>query len=698
MSEVSAFQTPSFDNTDLLVLPVSSTVANTVLDGFNTEPVDIQRLASVIGRDAALSARMLMVANSIAYRGRSPRRASLEPTLAVLGLKTIRTITTVTAIHQTFSPYHGIQLDELDSFRHHALTCAHLARNLAHITAYPAPDEAYLAGLLHDLGRLVITMRHPTALQEVRVLTRAPNDIPALEQRLFGVDHCELGATLVESWRLRSFLADAIRFHHQPTEDLRGAHPLLRLLHVANTLSQDTPPGETASSAADRLLGLNPSRVRELHAEWIHEIESLALGLGIAQPAATDRRRASPAPVKDDLEPAIRNSLLVDGACAELNEAESEPALLVAIARSATILFDLTEIHFFPCDPRTGMLQGSDPELPGEIVIDPVGGATNSLSRALRERRPCHSLGDGSTSVGVIDHQLARWWGRDGVFCLPLATTTEPLGVWVAGITRAQLPRLLSQSPLLERFSAKAAHALDALRRHERHRNRAQEDRRLLEQQHLRAVLHEVSNPLTIVRNYLHLLALKPGEPVASEELRILREETERVGRILLRLAETDGEGAEEIDFNLNQTIRDLARVLDDALCRPHGIRLTLHLADGIAPLARGRDAVRQVILNLVRNAVEALGQGGAITVTTQDQINLQGRQYVEMAIADNGPGLTADLRANLFQPLVSPKGGDHAGLGLAIVRKLAEELGGYVGYRPNSHGGSIFLLLVPQS
>jgi signal transduction histidine kinase len=184
---------------------------------------------------------------------------------------------------------------------------------------------------------------------------------------------------------------------------------------------------------------------------------------------------------------------------------------------------------------------------------------------------------------------------------------------------------------------------------------------------------------------------------VVDGELRVLREETERVGRILLRLAETGGEAPEEGGFNLNQTIRDLARVLDDALCRPCGIRLNLQLTEGLAPLAHGRDAVRQVILNLLRNAVEALGRGGAITVSTQGQINLQGRQYVEMAVADDGPGLSADLSAKLFQPLASPKGGGHAGLGLAIVRNLAEELGGYAGYRPNARGGSVFLLLLPQ-
>ena len=153
MSEVSTFQPSPFDNTDLLALPVSSAVLDAVLDACSAESVDLRRLAGVIGHDATLSARMLMVANSTAYRDRSPRQASLEPTLTVLGLKTIRTITTITAVHQTFSPFPGIQPDELDRFRRHALICAYLARNLAKTTAYPAPDEAYLAGLLHGHRR-----------------------------------------------------------------------------------------------------------------------------------------------------------------------------------------------------------------------------------------------------------------------------------------------------------------------------------------------------------------------------------------------------------------------------------------------------------------------------------------------------------------------------------------------------------------
>jgi signal transduction histidine kinase len=188
---------------------------------------------------------------------------------------------------------------------------------------------------------------------------------------------------------------------------------------------------------------------------------------------------------------------------------------------------------------------------------------------------------------------------------------------------------------------------------------------------------------------------------VAQEELKELREETERVGRILLRLADSGEAGLEETGVDLNKTIRDLGRVLDDALCRPRGIRLSLNLMDGLPSLARGRDAIRQILLNLVRNAVEAFearGSIGAITVTTQDGVNLQGRPYVEMAVADDGPGLPKDLRAGLFQPMASTKGGGHAGLGLAIAKNLVDELGGCVIHRPNTGGGTVFLVLLPQA
>lgn len=694
MPEAPDFHQP-FDSSDLSALPTLPAVVGDLLAAFADDNASIQALARIISRDAPLSARMLAVANSAAYRSRSPRVSSLERTLTVVGLATAKTIAVTTAIYQTFSHLHGIPPNELAPFWRHILVCAHLVRRLAAITAYPAPDEAYLCGLLHDIGRLLIAVRHPNAFEAVRA--RAPTlcDVPVLERELFGADHCTLGAALVESWRLHSFLADAIRFHHQPVDKLCDAHPLLRLLQTANALSQANEPDDAAFADADRLLGLTPALLRRARAEAEFEVAALVVDLGIASPEASAGQDAAAPPVMPHWRQRVQEQALIDGVRGEMCAADGEPALLEAIARCAAILFNLAEVRFFLLNPATGLLHSHDPDGPLREGVD-LAGAENALVRALRERRLSHTLGE--DSAGLLDRQLCRLWQADGVLCLPLYAAADPLGAMAVGIARTQAPRLLAQSPMLELFASEAAIQLGQLRRREARCRRIEEDRRLLERQQLRAVLHEVANPLTIVRNYLHLLTIRLGVQAPMEELRILREETERVGRILLRLTEPDHDQAHAAaGVNLNGVVRDLSRVLDDALCRPRGIRLSLDLAPDIPPLKAGGDPIRQVLLNLVRNAVEAMEAGGTITVTTRDQVHWHGRFYVELAVADTGPGIAAEQQAGLFQPIASAKGDGHAGLGLTIIKKLIDELGGYVSYRPNQGGGALFLILLPR-
>ncbi len=697
MPEATVSHVP-FDSTDLLALPALPTVVGELLAAFDDENVDVQTLAHLIGCDATISARMLTVANSAAYHNRAPRTSSLERTLTVLGLETAKTIALTTAIHQTFSHLRGIPPADMDRFWHHALSCAHLAQRLAQTIAYPAPDEAYLCGLLHDLGKLVIGVRHPTALQVGSTRAHSCSDVPLLEQQIFGADHCELGAALVESWRLRSFLADAIRFHHLAAEHLRGAHPLLRLLHVANTLSQDNELDDAACISADTLFGLTPALLRQLRAESTREMMPLAASLSIAN--SIENTSAEPAVLNRSastrLNRSVQERTLVSGVHAEMSQADDETTLLESVARCTTILFDLGEVHFFLPEPQTGMLRSHTSGELCELMIDPAG-AENVMTCALRDRRISYSLAGTNANVSVIDRQLARILRTDGVLCIPLYTAAEFLGGLVAGVSQAQLPRLLGQDRLLHLFAAEIAEHLGMLRQRERRRGRVHEDQRLLEQQRLRTVLHEAANPLTILRNYIHLLTVTLKEPSIQEDLQVLREETERVGRILLRLSDP-GYGPETSStVELNTIIRDLARVLDDALCRPREIQLSLELADGIPSFTQGGDVLRQILLNLVRNAVEALGRGGAITIATRDNINWHGRIYVELAVADNGPGLSDEQRTQLFQPVASAKGGEHAGLGLAIVRNLVEELDGYISCRSNRGGGLIFQVLLPR-
>ncbi len=697
MSETADSGRP-FDSTDLLALPVLPAVVGDLLAAFGDDQLDLQRLTQLIRYDAVLSARMLTVTNSVAYARQAPRTASLEQSLTILGLDTARAIVTTTALCQSPSFPYPIPTSELNRFWRHSLACAQMARRLAEMTGYPDPDEAYLGGLLHDLGQLIIGVRHAGVFREVRVLAPLQHEIPNLERRLFGADHCELGAALVDAWKLNSFLADAIRFHHLSAEELRGTHPLLRLLHVANTLSQEEEPRQDALLNADRFFSLPPALLMQARAEVDREMKNLASDLNVVAAVVDVGGDTVSTPAQAHLRQTLQEQSLINEVRMVLCPVDDEITLLDAIVRCVAILFNLPEAHFFLHDPATGMLCGreNDGRL-REIVIDPAV-ADNVVNRAWQEQQIVHSFGEKTAKIGIIDYQLSRLWGTEGVLSLPLHTSAQSLGVLGIGISSAQLARLLPQTRLLRLFARAAATALEKLRQHEVHQRRVQEDRALLEQQRLRAALHEISNPITIVRNYLYLLSTELEPPVAQEELRVLREETERVSRILLRLGHSDETGLERSCFDLNGTIRDLARVLSDTLCRPRGIRLQLQLMDDLPLLEQGRDAVRQILLNLVRNASEALEPNGIITVSTQDRVNLQGQQYVEMTVADDGPGLPSALRTALFQPVASTKGSDHAGLGLAIVKNLVEELDGHIICRSTAGGGAEFLVLLPRS
>jgi putative nucleotidyltransferase with HDIG domain len=678
---------------DLLALPIMPTVMEALLETCESRNIDVQKQAQLIGYDPVLSLRLLTMEH--AAQGQTSQPPNLQNALAIINPTTLRTLVVASALQQSAIQRDGFPTPALKRFWRHSLCCAHLARRLAEITGFPDPETAYLAGLLHDLGKLALSVHQVTAPDEIHTLSRIARtltEVPELEQRLLGADHCTLGAALLDSWKLPPLLSDAIRYHHLPAPELRGAHPLLGLLHVANALSQETGCAESVLAEEGELLGLSSSTLEQARTAIEPLIELLISELGIATTDAENE--AGSASLRGALPDAIHEIALIDAMRSELGNVENISEIGEAIARCAALFFDLTEAHFFHYDTQTGLLHHhSSATWPDPFTIDPAG-ATNAFQRAAREQQIHHSL-EPEIPPGIIDQQLARQWESAGVWCLPLHAGDRLVGVLGAGISGIQLPSLQAGERLLRRFAATAAITLDDLNRREIRQRRVREDRELLQRQQLRTVLHEVSNPLTIVRNSLYLLAAKVGEQ-AAEELRVLREETERASRILQRLAEPE-EPLAESSFDLNKTIRDLARVLDEALCRPHGIGLSLNLQEKLAPLPQGRDAMRQIVLNLVRNAAEALGERGHISVTTQDGINLHGRLYVEIAVADDGPGFPETLRAQLFQPVTSAKGEGHAGLGLSIVKNLVDELGGLVSCRPNLGGGTIFLILLPQ-
>jgi signal transduction histidine kinase len=218
-------------------------------------------------------------------------------------------------------------------------------------------------------------------------------------------------------------------------------------------------------------------------------------------------------------------------------------------------------------------------------------------------------------------------------------------------------------------------------------------DRLAMMQETAAAFAHEIGTPLNTVSGHLQLLRddlQASGEAGMVERVRLLLGQLDRVAGIVR--AELDrGRWPQpymrraELRPIAEQVLKFMEPAFSDA-----GVTARLHANGGRPAVAVCDPAqVEQILLNLLKNAIEALGPGGRVTVTTGTSA---GEAYVE--VADNGPGLAPEARANLFKPFTTTKGAAGTGLGLAVSRRLARGLGGDLTHLPSASGTKWRLVL----
>lgn len=213
-------------------------------------------------------------------------------------------------------------------------------------------------------------------------------------------------------------------------------------------------------------------------------------------------------------------------------------------------------------------------------------------------------------------------------------------------------------------------------------------------------VAHELNNPLTSIAGLAEFLLERsaPGNP-AREHLRVMREQADRAGRIVQNLLAFARRGPAEMgDVDLNEVIkRTVSLVRHELQLREIALETTL---DPSLPTLRGdRHQLQQVVLNLVTNALHAVGDNPpertrAIRLTTTAE-----GEYVSLRVADTGPGIPAEAVSQVFTPFFTTKRpGEGTGLGLAIAYRIAQGHGGQLLVKNDPGGGAAFVLRLPRS
>lgn len=215
-------------------LPSLPAVILELIQSLSDENVDSHLLARKIASDQALVAKMLRVANSSFY-GLQGKVTSIQDVIVVLGLRSVRMLAMAAAVTGSFSGRTAVPGFDFSAFWRHSMGVALAARALARRLKV-SEENAFTAGLLHDIGRLVLASSFPEHLAAT-LAYRTEHDCLLLqaERQVIGIDHAQIGEALARQWKFPLLIQEAVARHHQL--DAAGHTPLTGIVHVANGIS-----------------------------------------------------------------------------------------------------------------------------------------------------------------------------------------------------------------------------------------------------------------------------------------------------------------------------------------------------------------------------------------------------------------------------------------------------------------------------
>jgi len=217
-----------------------------------------------------------------------------------------------------------------------------------------------------------------------------------------------------------------------------------------------------------------------------------------------------------------------------------------------------------------------------------------------------------------------------------------------------------------------------------------------------RSVAHEVRNPLGGIRGAAQLLQLSNADPETSSYARIIIEEVDRLNRVVEQLLHFGDARPGTLQKCRLTEILERALFLSSETIAAHGVTVTRDFDPYLPDLHADSDRLTQVFLNLIRNALEAMPQGGELrlsakTLPRESHGAHDGEllRTVEVAVCDTGEGIPPHLREEIFNPLYTTKQ-KGTGIGLALTRRLVEEHGGYIEVGDNVPRGACFRVMLP--
>ncbi|MCP4671930.1 MAG: HDOD domain-containing protein [Desulfobacula sp.] len=690
-------------------LPQLPQVMVKLIRACNSDQTNIEELTQIISIDPGLTSKLIQIIGS-PFINLPKEVNNIKTAVVYLGMDTIRNIAISTSAMHFFKNTKSVPEFNINKFWYHSYKCGVFARKMAEEENLTNPDEFFLAGLLHDIGRLVLLENFPDEYQQILSSCSTENEILAAELEEFDADTAQISAWIFKQWDLNPLLADSVLFINESVEQIESALSHVKIIFISNLLAHQ----DTLDKISDiiSLTDIPESSLEQIATQSEEEVQTMAKSLGINMDDTQDTDS------EEQLSSQIKDLSLFYGTLQNLLHAKDIDSIFNIVQNGFKIIFNIPRIFYFMLDEKKNILAGlSHKHDKSHNIIKnialPVSSRTSLIVRCIKGQKVLCSLNRETDQKSAIsDTQIIRLLETKGLYCIPICSSDTTIGVMVLGVDETMVKTLEDNQELVKLFSKQTSVCIQNIRYYSDYASNIHEKKMQAYSTLTDKIIHEINNPIAIIKNYIETLGLKlPDKHPAQEELVVINEEMTRVAGLLSRLRSFSNpviEGFELVD--INKLCKNIFEILQKSMLLPRQIEASINLDPKIPKIKTDQNGIKQIFINLVKNAAEALdsdnAKDGKITVSTRfvsnsakilidEKKRIPGN--IEIEIADNGTGIDEKLKETLFEPYTSTKDQiSNSGLGLSIVHSIVKELNGKIACRTKPGTGTSFIITLP--
>ncbi len=709
----------------------------------------IKEVVELISLDPSLTGKILSLVQS-ASNGVRSSITSVHQAVVMLGFETIRNMVLSVKVFEAFQTDAALapatRFDRA-AFWKHSLAVATAAEMLAgHCTPKVSPHDAFVCGLLHDLGKVAFDSAMPKSFDRaVEVATLTRGDISDTERRIIGIDHSVAGKRLAEAWNLPVIITQTIWLHGAAPMNMPGGivNPaLVQLIGLADTMARRQHIGFSGNylfpfetSQFQDLLGLTEEQIAATTEGLTEQLEKKAKAIGLYDVQSRQLYLESIANANAELARmnqamAVQNrKLSVRSICFDLLTKFYQR--IVPAASPAQLLTEIANVaHEFLGSTRL-VLFSQDPDQPvGEVLtFDSEAVTHDSFLMQMpkyggdqRVNRPSNQQDFVRPAVPQLEWLLERvqsYVGSERCWFMPLMCGTEPVGgvLWTSAAEStpingvADLP-MVSQSWGMTLRMAQVREQQNVLTEALSASNRelAAVQQQLVRVRSLAGLgemaagaAHEMNNPLAVVCGRAQLLAGKLTDAGMKQDALLIAQQGERLSGMITDLMEFARPMPPKISVAaIDQIVRE---AVEDARARGGTTaesKVIIETDAGMPGLQVDVKQVRGAIAEVILNALQASKPHGATDVKDAADVLVQLRydaldRQVIIQVADRGSGMDEDTLRQAFAPFFSAKtAGRQRGMGLAKALRWIEAHGGTIRLDSVPGAGTTAVIIVP--